>query len=128
VVLFGSGVIFSNLTSADAFLQQNCTFHNNTNFGGSGGAAALIGGKSKSQFDQCTFTENSAQSTASSHGLGGAVFVADLSLCTFNKTCRFANNSARPSTRQGSGGTIDPSAGAGGALAVVNSGPYNCKS
>ena len=82
----------------------------------------MIGGQSDSSFSNCTFFGNSAQSTAASHGLGGAVFMAELSLCIFDWACAFVHNTASPSTRQGSGGTVDPSAGAGGALAVINSG------
>lgn len=104
--------------------SQNCNLTGNTNSAGSGGAVALIGGRSETTFEACNFVQNAAETTAASHGLGGAVFVADLSLCTFLANCTFLGNTASPSSRQGGGGTIDPSAGAGGALAVVNSGPW----
>lgn len=112
------GAIFC---TSDMLLIEASSFSGNSNQAGSGGAVACVGVQAVTTFKACHFFNNTAVSTSANRGLGGAVFVADLAFCTFEDACRFDSNQAMPLENLDISGS-SPVSGAGGGLAIRNSG------
>lgn len=105
----GGAIWISGLQSSSSITNSN--FHNNVVWGGWGGALYATELLPSLNLEYCQFKDNTAVSSYTFNGQGGAVMLGHNSNTTIN-TCDFFNNSATthpnlsPYTLSGAGGAI----------------------